>query len=264
MKPNGIISFTTDFGDSDGYVGIMKGVIMSIHPTARLIDISNQIPKHDVRAAAFLLQYSYHYFPVGTVHLAIVDPGVGSSRRPIAVETRDYFFIAPDNGILQFIFQKEEILNVVHIQNKKYMAENISATFHGRDIFSPAAAHLSKGLSINKLGTQISDFETANITSPIIDSEKIIGSIVYIDHFGNLITNIPGDLLYGKSFSLTFSGHKIEKLTESYSRGLQSQPCAIIGSSGYLEIAVNQQSAEQLLNAAIGDRISIFLNENGD
>lgn len=255
---------TTDFGDSDGYVGIMKGVMMSIHPAARLIDISNQVPKHDVRAGAFLLEYSYHYFPVGTVHLAIVDPGVGNSRRPIAVETSNYFFIAPDNGILQNIFQKEKIVSVVDIHNRNYMLENISRTFHGRDIFAPAAAHLSKGLSISELGTRVPDFETGDIALPVIDSEKISGRIVYMDHFGNLISNIPGDLLYERSFSLTFSGHKIEKLTESYSHGSHVHPFAIIGSSGYLEIAVNQRSAKQLLNAAIGDGITILFNEHGD
>ncbi len=237
---------------------------MSIHPTARLVDISNHVSKYDIRSAAFMLHYSYHYFPAGTVHLAIVDPGVGSLRRAIAVETKKYFFIAPDNGILQFIFQNEKILNAIDIQNQNYMFSNISKTFHGRDIFAPVAAYLSKGLSISDLGPRISDFDKGNIASPEIHSEKIIGTFIYIDHFGNLISNIPADLIYNRSILISFSGYTIHNLTEAYSQGSHSQPLAIIGSSGYLEIAVNQQSAKQLLNVTIGDRITIFFNEYGD
>ncbi|MBD3288135.1 hypothetical protein GF337_04970 [candidate division KSB1 bacterium] len=264
MKPNGIITFTTDFGDTDGYVGIMKGVILSINPDARLVDISNQVPGHDIGAGAFLLNYSYRYFPVGTVHLVIVDPGVGSTRRAIAVETDNYYFIAPDNGILHYLFQTEKDVKVIDIQNRNYALEKISRTFHGRDIFAPAAAHLSRGLPIDELGPHITDVEHGKITSPEIDADKITGEIAYIDRFGNLICNIPGFVIGNRSCSIQILDFQIGKLSDSYSAGDPGMPVAIIGSSGYLEIAVNKHSAKKFLNAALGDRITVHFNGHGE
>ena len=177
MKPNGIITLSTDFGIKDNFVGIMKGVIYGINPQARIVDITHHIPPQNVNTASFILNSSYRYFPNGTINIVVVDPGVGSERRILAVATDNYFFIAPDNQILKYIFNKNETLTVVEVLNKTYFNKHISRTFHGRDIFAPVAAHLSNSVPIEALGNVITDFDRGKIHKPVFLYNKIIGTI---------------------------------------------------------------------------------------
>jgi S-adenosylmethionine hydrolase len=257
MEPNGIITLLTDFGEIDGFVGTMKGVILSINPHAKIVDISHQIPDQDIEAGAFVLNNSYRYFPKGTVHLAVVDPGVGSERKILAVQSDDYFFIAPDNQILKYIFHSNETLTVVEVLNKQFFLDNISQTFHGRDIFAPIAAHLSTGLCIAQLGRETKNYDRGAIDQPKITKSGIIGSIIYIDKFGNLITNITEKLICKPISSIKIGASIINRLSNSYTEVDIGQPLAIIGSSGYFEIAVRNGNAHQQLSLNRGEVIKI-------
>lgn len=254
-----VITLLTDFGDKDGFVGTMKGVILRINPHANIVDITHQVPRHNVEAAAFILNNSYKFFPEHTVHVAIVDPGVGGRRRAIAVQTSEYFFIAPDNHILKYIFHNEKNIKVHQIMNRNYVLKEISYTFHGRDIFAPAAAHLSLGIQIEELGPQLTDFDRGEVSVPKYTHNYIEGQIVYSDKFGNLITNIPASLIPNRQLHLQLGEYEITALSNSYSEGLNSLPLALIGSSKFLEIAIYQQSAKHKLNLKVGDTIKIKL-----
>ena len=257
MEPNGIITLLTDFGEIDGFVGTMKGVILSINPHAKIVDISHQIPDQDIEAGAFVLNNSYRYFPMGTVHLAVVDPGVGSERKILAVQSDDYFFIAPDNQILKYIFHSNETLTVVEVLNKQFFLTHISQTFQGRDIFAPVAAHLSTGIAIDQLGPIIEDYDHGEIDVPVVTSSSVMGKIIYADKFGNLITNIAIELI-NKPISLIEIGSTIiNRLSNSYIEVEIGQPLAIIGSSGYLEIAVRNGNARQQLSQDRGGSVII-------
>ena len=256
-----IITLITDFGDIDPFVGIMKGVILSICPEAHIIDISHNISPHNILAANWILRCSYHYFPKGTIHLCVVDPGVGSLRKPILLETSNYFFIGPDNGMFNVILEQEIITNAIELTEEKYWLKNISKTFHGREIFAPVAAHLANKLSPLKLGRQInlkdlSRLPTLNLTKK---ENGYIGIVQYIDRFGNLITNIP-DAYLTQKISGGIKDNDFYGLTSSYSEGEKNKLFAIIGSHGFLEIAVNKGSAAKLIGASIGDEVKVNLN----
>lgn len=258
MKPCGIITLLTDFGVADGFVGIMKGVILSICPRARIVDITHQIPPQDISAAAFVLHYSHRYFPAGTIHVAVVDPGVGSSRRLIAVASKKYFFLAPDNQILAYIFHNRETLTVIEVLNKQFFLTTVSQTFHGRDIIAPVAAHLAAGVPIEKLGPRINDYDRGSVELPRKTPHGIQGKIIYVDHFGNLISNIPGSWLTEKPVTAIRLGQVLfNRLSAAYADVGFGQPLAIIGSSGYLEIAVREGSASHALQASRGAVIRI-------
>jgi len=257
MKPNGIMTLLTDFGTIDGFVGTMKGVILSINPNAKIIDISHEIPAQDIEAGAFVLSCSYRYFPRGTVHVAVVDPGVGSKRKILAVQSKDYFFIAPDNQVLKYILNSDETLAVVEVLNKQFFLNAVSQTFHGRDIFAPVAAHLSIGVPIKKLGHETKLYDRGKIDQPIITQTGIIGSIIYIDKFGNLITNINQSMINKPVSFVQIGKTQIHKLSNSYSEAEINQPLAIIGSSGYLEIAVRNGNAWERLSARRKDIVRI-------
>ena len=194
-----IITLITDFGSSDPFFGIMKGVILTICPSARIEDITHDIAPQNIYQANFVIQSSYHYFPKGTIHVCVVDPGVGSCRKPILIQTENYLFAGPDNGIFTGIIEKENIINVIELTEKKYWLKNVSQTFHGRDIFSPVAAHLAKGENSLNLGKKINteNLTRLNISRPIKKKDGYTGTVQFIDHFGNIITNIPNDEIQG-------------------------------------------------------------------
>lgn len=261
MKPNGIITLITDFGESDGFVGTMKGVILGINPDAKVVDISHHIAPQDVEAGAFILNNSYPFFPQGTIHVAVVDPGVGSERRILAVAANHNIFIAPDNQILKYIFNSNETLTVIEVLNKQFFLKRVSQTFHGRDIFAPIAAHLSLGLPIQNLGNIVLDYDRGAIDQPIAAGQEIIGKIIHIDKFGNLITNIAECLLKNSKISLAVGSHRIGKLSRSYSDVENKQPLVVIGSSGFLEIAVRNGNAQKQLSINRGDKVELIFGK---
>lgn len=258
MKPNGIITLITDFGVTDGFVGVMKGVILSINPDARIVDISHQISSQDIEAGAFILDNSYHFFPPGTIHVAVVDPEVGSQRRILAVASDRCFFIAPDNQVLKYILNSDETLTVIEVLNRQFFLKRVSQTFHGRDIFAPVAAHLSRGVPIRNLGNVIQDYDRGSIDQPVVTEQKIVGKIIYIDKFGNLITNISEDLLSKSKISVTVGSSQIEHLSNSYADGEIDKPLAIIGSTGFLEIAIKNGNAQNQLSIKRGDIVELI------
>ena len=264
ISSHNVITLLTDFGEQDGFVGIMKGVIAKINPNARVIDLSHQIPSHRIDAAAFVLHSAYSYFPEGTIHMVVVDPGVGSERRIIACSANCQIFLAPDNGVLKYIFHEFNIDSVIHISNRIYFLEAISHTFHGRDIFAPVAAHLSRGANLSELGGPIVDFERGDILLPQSSENFIRGQIIYIDKFGNLITNIrhtslPASVSSGR-MRIMGRGFEINTVNDSYAAAEDMEPLAIWGSHGYLEIAVNQKRANEVLKMTYGEQIFIHWN----
>ncbi len=256
IKPN-LIALLTDFGTTDYFVGAMKGTILSINPNTQIIDITHEIAPQDIKSASFTLRACYRNFPPKTIFVAVVDPGVGSKRRAILVETDECFFIAPDNGILNFVFNEGKSLHVFELTNKQFFAENISTTFHGRDIFAPVAAHLSKGVNPEEFGSEITEYKRFEEAVPLkISNDESEAEIIHIDRFGNLITNLKREDL-PESFALEIGGIKIEKLQNYFAETVQSEVFMIIGSAGFLEIAAFRDSAKSLLKAEVGQRIIV-------
>lgn len=252
-----IIALLTDFGTMDFFVGAMKGVILSINRAAEIIDITHEVPPHNIRSAAFTLNACYRNFPDKTIFVAIVDPGVGSTRRAILVETAKHYFIAPDNGLLSCVFGKEENFRVYELTNKKFFLEPISRTFHGRDIFSPVAAYLSNGIEPDEFGSEINDYVYQKINKPKqIDDETIEAEIIHADHFGNLIVNAAFSDLPEK-FTVEFNGKRITKIKYFFAEEKPCEVFMIFGSAGFLEIVANQDSAEIFLNAKVGQKVFI-------
>ena len=266
-NPPRIITLTTDFGTSDAYVGVMKGVILGINPNVQIVDITHAIPPQDIHEAAFLIHSAYRYFPKGAIHIIVVDPGVGSDRRAIVCQTDRAFFVCPDNGILTYLLQ--EVWNqaappesVVAIQNRDYFLSEVSQTFHGRDIFAPVAAHLSLGVPLADIGPCVQNPVQLPISTLQISNNKLIGQIVKIDRFGNLITNISAEALdvFLKnviSYEIKTGNISLTRLNRAYAESEVGTPLAIIGSFGLLEIAVNGGSAEKILGLKPGDGIII-------
>ena len=262
-----IISLLSDFGLKDAFVAEMKAVIITINPLAHLIDITHQIEKFSIRRAAYILASVTPYFPEKTIHLAVVDPGVGTKRRPIIVETKRGLYVGPDNGLLMLAAHNEDIINVYLIDNPKYMLSKVSKTFHGRDIFAPAAAYLTKGVTPSMFGPEIHDYVFPIFAKSRIENGELEGEILHIDDFGNVISNISGEDLEqagfderdslnvkinGKNFNLQFCS--------AYGNVPVNVPLALIGSCKFLEFAVNQGSCNTLFNARVGDLISVSRN----
>jgi S-adenosylmethionine hydrolase len=251
----------TDFGLADGFVGTMKGVIYTINPDAKVIDISHEVASQDISAASFLLAASYGYFPPGTVHVVVVDPGVGSQRRAIAVETEGYYFVAPDNGVLAHALAREKPVKSVELTNPAYFLRGVSDTFHGRDIFAPVAAHLSLSAKIEVLGVQVSDLVDIPLAKPKVGQDEIRGRIVYIDKFGNLITDIPRETLEkfvsGHQFVIRLAHLELDRISRSYASVPAGKPLALFNSFGNLEIAVNSGNAAEMLGVQRGEHILI-------
>lgn len=259
-----IITLLTDFGTKDGYIGAVKGVIKRINPQAEIVDITHDVNSYDVLGAAFALNNSYRYFPRGTIHLAVVDPGVGGLRQPILIKTKDFFFVGPDNGIFSFIYQREDLTDIIVISNKKYFLAEPSSTFHARDIFAPVAAYLSLGIKIGELGSPAKECMKFIIPQPETKGKSLKGQIIHTDRFGNLITNIPADLLEKKkNVGIILGKRRIKGISRSYFEIREKRLGALIGSSDFLELAVNQGSAQKLLKAKIGDRIRIDFAQTG-
>lgn len=249
---------TTDFGSQDWFVGTMKGVILRINPKALPMDITHEIPAGDIRAGAFALMASYRFFPKGTVHVAVVDPGVGSERHAIVVKTANYFFVGPDNGVLSFALINEEIKDIWRLENERYFLKPVSHTFHGRDIFAPVAAHLSLGVAVTKFGPKQKEFIKLAWPEPGISRESISGEVVYVDRFGNAITNIANRCIAHLSEARIFiADRQVCRVKPYYQSVAAGKPVAVPGSSGFLEIAINGGSAATSLALKIGTVISL-------
>lgn len=261
--PNRLITLTTDFGLSDHFVGVMKGVIAGIAPTARVVDISHDIAVHNVAEAAFVIAEAWPYFPKGTIHVVVVDPGVGTLRRPLLAEAGGHYFIAPDNGVLSMVFDAASP-KVREISNPKFMLRNLSRTFHGRDVFAPAGAHLAKGAKPATFGKVITDCVRVWLSKPAQTGKKQWrGSILKVDRFGNLITNFAAkDFARVKThpFELRAGNQRIHRLALNYAETSEGEPFVIVGSSGYLEVAANQSSAASLLGCSAGAPVELDLD----
>ena len=247
----GIITLTTDFGLTDPYVGAMKGVILSLNPQVRIIDISHQMGPGDIQAAARLLTETYSFFPTGSIHLGVVDPGVGSSRRAIGVYAKGHLFVGPDNGLFWPILSQDPDARIIHLTKSAYFRPHVSHTFHGRDLFAPVAAHLSAGVDLHRMGELISDPVALHSHIPRLEEGTLTGHVTTIDHFGNLITNIGEDsltdFLRGRRPLINLGELSIRTLHQEYADVPPGDPLALISSSGHLEIAVNQGRADQYL-----------------
>lgn len=268
--PPRIITLTTDFGTSDAYVGVMKGVILGINPRAQVVDITHAIPPQDVHEAAFLIYSAHRYFPKDTIHTIVVDPGVGSNRRAIVCQTDNAFFVCPDNGVLSYLLQgnlqgnlqDRPAFQATTIENAAYLLPHVSNTFHGRDIFAPVAAHLSLGVPLADIGTPVHNLVQLSIPTMHIADDTLSGEIIKVDSFGNLITNISqADFVAfteTDSFYVIQAGDaRITRLNRTYAESGTSELLAIIGSFGLLEIAVNCGSAEERLGLKRGDAVII-------
>jgi len=252
-----IITLTSDFGAADWFVGAMKGVILGIAPTAVIVDISHGIASGDVRAGAFALAASCRFFPRRAIHVAIVDPGVGSRRGAIAVHTADYVFVGPDNGVLSLALRGEAIKSIHRLENQRLFLKPVSRTFHGRDIFAPVAAHLSQGTPCEELGPARRDFQKLDWPRPGKHQGGWRGEVVFIDHFGNAITNIRNEWLDLPEASISFRGKTLCPLGPFYQSVAAGRPLAVPGSSGFLEIAINGGSAAQKLGLQVGSAIAV-------
>jgi S-adenosyl-L-methionine hydrolase (adenosine-forming) len=242
----------------DGFVGTMKGVILRIQPRAAVVDITHEIAPGNIRGGAFALAASCRFFPKGTVHLAVVDPGVGSPRKAIAVQTAKSVFVGPDNGVLSWALAREKSRAIHALENEAYFLKPISRTFHGRDVFAPVAAHLSRGVPIRKFGPALKDFVRLDWPETRVRRGGFEGEVVYIDRFGNAITNLEGGLLRGSdgaSCEIYARHRRVCPLKTFYQAVAPKTPVALVGSSGFLEIAVNGGSAAKALGLAIGTRV---------
>jgi S-adenosylmethionine hydrolase len=252
------ITLLTDFGLEDPYVGIMHGVILNIVPRANLVDLTHTVPPQAVDHAAFLLATAVAYFPPDTVHLVVVDPGVGTTRRPIAVRTEHAFYVAPDNGVLDLALARQPPERCVQLTEQRYWLAEVSATFHGRDIFAPVAAHLARGVPIDQLGRPVRDL--THRPSLQVEREpdgRLRGRIQHIDRFGNCVTNVPAELLLNRASIIKVGDATIQGLAVTYAAAEPGELVALIGSHGFLEIAVRNGSAADHIDGRVGERIVI-------
>jgi len=259
--PAPILTLTTDFGLSDHYVGVMKGVILGICPDAQIVDISHQVSPYAMGEGAFTIAQAYRYFPPGTVHVVVVDPGVGSARRPILVAAAGQFFVGPDNGVFGMIFARERH-EVRLIQNRQYFREQVSHTFHGRDIFAPVAAHLAAGVAPPLIGEILANYVRPLFANPRRRGRTWEGEVLKVDHFGNVITNFLADDFPALE-ELTVGGARARRLVSSYSEAADGELVVIGGSSGYLEISLNQGSAAEKIGCRAGDACEIRVGPPG-
>ena len=266
-SPSPLIVLLTDFGLKDPFVGMMKGVMAGIAPQARCIDLSHEITPHDVREGMLVLQASYRYFPSHTIFLLVVDPGVGSQRRPLLAVTERYRFVAPDNGILTPIYQQEAPVRILHITARQYFLNQVSTTFHGRDLFAPVAAWLATGVDPTAFGPEITDPVSLPLPCPQwLTPTTLRGEIIYIDRFGNLMSNITLDLIQtkqplpvGDRITLRFRSHLIPHLSSSYAEQEAGRLGALFNSWGLLELFFKEESAQSILQARLGEEVLLCL-----
>ena len=258
-----IITLLTDFGLKDPYLASMKGVILKINPQCMLIDVTHQVNPHDVEEGAFILANAYSTFPKGTIHLAVVDPGVGGPRKPILLVTENYFFIGPDNGLFTFALQQEKVKQGVALTRPKFFLPQVSRIFHGRDIFAPVAAHLSLGIRPKAFGENIDSWVELPFQKPRMKEGKLLGEIIHVDTFGNLVSNVDQGRFFqfskDRSFVIRVGRRTIRGLKKGYSEGKKNEPIALFGSGGFLEISIREGNAQKSLMVKRRDPIQIDL-----
>ena len=254
------ITLTTDFGTTDWFVGTMKGVIARIAPNAEVVDLTHGVAPGDIRAGAFALAMGYRFFPRGTVHVAVVDPGVGTKRKVAAVRTERYVFIGPDNGVLCWALRHETVREIRSVENQSYFLQPVSRTFHGRDIFAPVAAQVSRGLPLRRLGPLLDDLVQLPWPEPRLSRTGLAGAVLYLDRFGNAITNVPGSALGalgGGRLAVYRGRRKLCQVAECYDAVSRGKAVAVPGSSGYLEVAVNGGNAAHRFQIRPGDELRV-------
>jgi S-adenosylmethionine hydrolase len=261
-----IITLTTDYGTSDHFVAVMKGVILGINPDVNVVDITHSVLAHDILDGALAIGQSYRYFPPKTVHVVVVDPGVGTERRPILVAGDQHYFVAPDNGVLSSVFDQSESLHVWNVISEHYFRQPVSKTFHGRDIFAPVASWLTKSWQTSSFGDPISDFVRFTMPKVKVSGEGVKGIVLRADNFGNLITNVtpedfPAMLTANGNLSISVGKSKITKLVQTFAEGVPGEPVALIGSGGCLEISVNRGSAAKTLGLGRGAEVTVELSK---
>jgi S-adenosylmethionine hydrolase len=277
ILPTGFITLITDFGLADGYVGAMKGVILSIAPHVSIVDICHAVPAQDVHSAAWILYTAYDTFPRGTIHCVVVDPGVGSQRRAIALQAGAYTFVAPDNGLLSYVLAREPLYKAVELTDPRFHHHPVSHTFHGRGIFAPVAAHVVQGVPLDELGPPIDQPIVWPLQHPERDSEgALVGHVIHTDRFGNCITDLhmrsekaklylinpPGEgteplPIPRCEVHIKVGGCTLQGISRTYAEGPSGEPLALVGSSGHLEIALVGGSAAQALDLRVGDRVIV-------
>jgi len=259
-----LIGILSDFGLKDSYVAQMKGVILSISPSATIVDISHGIDRHDVQQGMFVLASATPYFPDNTIYLAVVDPEVGGPRRPLLLETRRSKFVGPDNGLLALAAEREDIVAAYHLTERQYFARSVSSTFHGRDIFAHVTGHLANGVSPSLLGRPVSDYTKPHIPTPRLDDDRIRGAVIHIDRFGNVVTNIDSQLLEREKIGIgstirleSNQGAREISFCSAYSDVGRGELLAVIGGHGFLELAVDQGDAAGLADVRVGSTVTI-------
>ncbi|MDH5481502.1 MAG: S-adenosyl-l-methionine hydroxide adenosyltransferase family protein [Candidatus Bathyarchaeota archaeon] len=261
--PSPIITLTTDFGLKDPYVAEMKAVILSISPKAIVVDVTHGVEKFNIRMGAYALASASPYFPKGAIHVGVVDPGVGTIRRSLLIQTKHSFYIGPDNGVLTLAAKSQGIVHIYEISNRKLMLLKISNTFHGRDIFAPAAAHLANGTSPIEFGPEVFKIVTPDFAKIIRDGDVLKGEITHIDNFGNIITNLGENEIKAMKIK-QFANIKLKdtklklKLCRAYAEVRPQKPLAMIGSHSFLEISINQGNAAQMFDTKIGDTVTLY------
>ena len=256
-----VVAMLSDFGTRDYYAGAMKGVVLGICPDAALVDISHDVPPHDILTAGLELAASYRAFPVGSVFLVVVDPGVGSARRGLAADVGDYRLVAPDNGVLTSVFQETPPKRVVELTERRYARPTVSRTFEGRDRFAPAAAWVAKGVQLSALGRPVTDYRTLDLPVPELATDRIVGCVLRVDRFGNLVSNIDRKafdrLAQQGSIQIEVGPHGIDRLVETYADIGEDQVCALFGSTEHLEFAANSASAVERLGVERGATVVV-------
>ena len=257
-----LVTLLTDFGTADYFVGAMKGVILGIIPTAQIVDLTHEIPAQDIDAGAFTLLNSYRSFPPATVHVAVVDPGVGSTRRAIAVRAANQFFVGPDNGLFSYVMEREAAYEVVHVTADQYFNDPVSQTFQGRDVFAPVAAAIANGVSLSELGPKVNDVvRLASLTPTNTRKGKLEGRIIHIDHFGNCITNFTREHLSPQqetAATIRVKKKRIRSFKRFYGDGVSKEKLfAIWGSAGFLEISTQNGSAALVLKVERGTKVTL-------
>jgi S-adenosylmethionine hydrolase len=262
-----IVTLTTDFGTNDHFVGAVKGVILDIVPEAAIVDISHAVQAFDVLDGALTISQAYSYFPTGTVHMVVVDPGVGTARRPILASSDGYHFVAPDNGVLSMVYAREERMHVRHITSDHYFRQPVSHTFHARDVFAPVAGYLAKMVDSHKFGDEIEDYVRFAAPKPKpVGDNKLRGVVLKVDRFGNLITNVtledaPALFAPNAVFKIVVGSKEISDIRTAYAEGAPGEVFAVLGSMGYLEIVANRAAAAHLTGAGKGTEVGILLGE---
>jgi S-adenosylmethionine hydrolase len=257
-----IVTLLSDFGAKDGFVGILKGVVLGICPQARLVDLSHDIAPQEIVEGALVLAAAVDHFPRGTVHLAVVDPGVGTQRRALLIETEAFTLVGPDNGLLSLAAERSKVRRIVHLDRPQWFAKAASTTFHGRDVFAPVAAHHAAGVSAEELGSVVEEHEHLALVEPRRVDDGLEGQVIYVDRFGNLICNVrQGDVdgFRGQALSITIGGVQLSEVSPSYASVREGRPVAVWNSWGRLEVAVRNGSAVRQLRARNGERVQVKL-----